>query len=93
MTSSSWSFSEHMKSEKAMYRIDHLMVETAQPKLLADEVMARLGLPLAWPLVDSASYSSVGVSFGDVNVEFINFTSRFGIQGSKYEGFSGIAFR
>ncbi|SMS00144.1 hypothetical protein VIM7927_01385 [Vibrio mangrovi] len=76
-----------------MFEIDHLMIEVDNPADVANQVAERLGLPLAWPLVEKDEYISVGVNFGDINLEFINFKVRFGIQGTAFEGFSGIAFK
>lgn len=76
-----------------MFEIDHLMIEVDDPLKSANNVAERLGLPLAWPLIEKEEYSSVGVNFGDVNIEFINFRVRFGVKGTTFSGFSGIAFK
>ena len=76
-----------------MFKIDHPMIEVDDPLSAANSIMARLGLPFAWPLVEKDEYTSIGVNFGDVNIELIKFRLRFGIQGTTYKGFSGIAFR
>ncbi len=37
-------------------------------------------------------YTSIGVNFGDLNIEFIRFNVRFGIRNSNFNGFSVVAF-
>ncbi len=76
-----------------MFEIDHLMFEVDEPLKVASKVAEQLGLPFAWPLMTKDEYTSIGVNFGDVNIEFIKFRVRFGIQGTEYSGFSGIAFK
>lgn len=75
-----------------IFPLDHLMIETDDPINSADRVIERLGLPLAWPLTEKEEYTSIGVNFGDINLEFINFRKRFGIPGKAHRGFSGVAF-
>jgi len=76
-----------------MFEIDHLMIEVDDPLKKATHVAEQLGLPLAWPLTEKAAYSSIGVNFGDINIEFISFRTRFGIETTSFKGFSGIAFK
>lgn len=76
-----------------MFEIDHLMIEVGDPLKVANNVAGRLGLPFAWPLMKKDEYTSIGVNFGDINIEFINFRVRFGIEGTAFRGFSGIAFK
>ncbi|WP_219725525.1 hypothetical protein [Vibrio diazotrophicus] len=80
-------------SEQMMFRIDHLMVEVDDPFEVANDVSEKLGLPFAWPLTEKEEYTSVGVNFGSINIEFINFRVRFGIDDTTFKGFSGIAFK
>jgi hypothetical protein len=42
--------------------------------------------------MEKDEYSSIGVNFGSINFEFINFSTRFGISGKSFSGLSGIAF-
>ncbi|CAG9296482.1 VOC family protein [Celerinatantimonas diazotrophica] len=76
-----------------MFELDHLMIEVDDPQKVASEVSSQLGLPLAWPLMAKDEYTSMGVNFGDINIEFIRFNVRFGIEGQQFNGFSGIAFK
>lgn len=75
-----------------MFKLDHLMVEVDNPQQAANDVVEMLGLPLAWPLIEKDDYTSIGVNFGDLNIEFIRFNVRFGIRDTKFSGFSGAAF-
>lgn len=75
-----------------MFKLDHLMIEVGDPLQAANDVAERLGLPFAWPLMEKDEYTSIGVNFGDINIEFINFRVRFGVEGTAFRGFSGIAF-
>lgn len=76
-----------------MFEIDHLMIEVDDPLKAANQVSEKLGLPLAWPLTEKEEYTSIGVNFGSINIEFINFRVRFGVSDTRFEGFSGIAFK
>ncbi len=76
-----------------MFEIDHLMIEVDDPLKAAKNVAEQLGLPFAWPLMQKEEYTSIGVNFGAINIEFINFSVRFGIEGAAFRGFSGIAFK
>jgi len=69
------------------------MVEVDDPREYASTVAERLGLPFAWPLMEKDDYTSMGVNFGDINIEFIHFRTRFGVRGTSFKGFSGIAFK
>lgn len=64
---------------KAFDRIDHLMIEVDDPLLAYREFEAAFSLPQAWPLTETENYSSVGVNFGNVNIELIRFRVRFGL--------------
>ena len=76
-----------------MFEIDHLMIEVDDPLKIASGVAEQLGLPFAWPLTETDGYTSIGVNFGDINIEFIKFRIRFGIENASFNGFSGIAFK
>lgn len=73
--------------------LDHVMIETKTPLADAMRVAQQFGLPLAWPLTETPAYSSAGVNFGAVNIEFIDFRVRFGIAHRSYSGLSGLAYR
>ncbi len=76
-----------------MFRIDHIMIETTNPLESANTVKERFALPFAWPLLEADDYSSVGINFGALNFEFIDFRRRFGIAGKSFSGLSGLAFK
>lgn len=76
-----------------MFELDHLMIEVDDPLKVANNVSEKLGLPFAWPLTEKEEYTSIGVNFGSINIEFISFRVRFGSNGTSFRGFSGIAFK
>ncbi|AJQ93354.1 hypothetical Protein YC6258_01306 [Gynuella sunshinyii YC6258] len=69
------------------------MIEVDDPLKTGTQVSEQLGLPFAWPLTEKDEYTSIGINFGDINIEFINFRIRFGVKGTNYRGFSGVAFK
>ena len=76
-----------------MFEIDHLMIEVDDPLKVATNVSEKLGLPFAWPLTEKEEYTSIGVNFGSINIEFISFRVRFGVYEKRFKGFSGVAFK
>lgn len=72
------------------FEIDHLMIEVDDPNKVAEEFCNKFGLPLAWQYSQSSDYDSIGINFGDINIEFINFRKRFGVN-EKFVGLSGVA--
>lgn len=86
-------FHSESQASGVMFRIDHLMVEVDDPFKVANTVSEKLGLPFAWPLTEKEEYTSIGVNFGSINIEFISFRVRFGIDDASFKGFSGIAFK
>ncbi|WP_324824778.1 hypothetical protein [Sinanaerobacter sp. ZZT-01] len=75
-----------------MFTLDHIMIETDYPQKLAKEFSEIFELPYAWPYSESKDYSSVGINFGQINIEFIKFKLRFGKKASSFNGLSGVAF-
>ncbi len=73
---------------KLLKRIDHLMVESNDPSEAMRLFHETLGLPIAWPLKDHGPYSSGGIAFGSVNIEYISFK---GSESGKNR-LAGIAF-
>jgi hypothetical protein len=76
-------------------QVDHLVVQVPDPSRVYHIFTGDLALPVAWPLTDYGSFTSGGVSFGNVNVEFLN--SSPGMRGPGMipdkDGFVGIAFQ
>lgn len=71
-------------------RIDHLMIEVDDPQSMYDRLQQEFGLPQAWPLMTSERYTSIGINFGNANIELISFKERFGVSGTRYSGLSGV---
>jgi hypothetical protein len=59
-------------------RIDHIMIRTGQPRELFALFAEVLELPIAWPLATRGGVASGGASFGNVNVEAIQFPDQTG---------------
>jgi hypothetical protein len=78
--------------EDKMFILDHIMIETDYPEELAKEFSEIFELPYAWPFSDGKDYSSVGINFGQINIEFIRFKHRFGKKAQSFTGLSGVAF-
>ncbi|WP_321315317.1 hypothetical protein [Halarcobacter sp.] len=76
-----------------MYKVDHIMIESSNPKETVNALIEKMNLPIAWDLIETENYKSMGINFGDINFEFIDFKKRFGKENKSYKGFSGIAFR
>ncbi|KAF5052566.1 hypothetical protein DSECCO2_407430 [anaerobic digester metagenome] len=75
-----------------MFTLDHIMIETDYPQKLAKEFSEIFELPYAWPFSESEDYASVGINFGEINIEFIKFKLRFGKKARSFNGLSGVAF-
>jgi hypothetical protein len=59
--------------ESPIVRIDHVMIRTSQPSVLLSLFVDVFQLPIAWPLENRGGVNSGAVSFGNVNVEAIQF--------------------
>jgi catechol 2,3-dioxygenase-like lactoylglutathione lyase family enzyme len=58
-------------------QVDHVIVRTGDPKALQEFFVEVLQLPVAWPLMrPRAGVTTGGVSFGNVNVEAIQFSGQ-----------------
>ncbi|WP_409179029.1 hypothetical protein [Brevibacillus fortis] len=75
-----------------MFTLDHVMIETDDPEKLAKEFSEAFELPYAWSFSEGKEYSSVGINFGQINLEFVKFKLRFGKIANSFTGLSGISF-
>ena len=71
-------------------RIDHLMIEVEDPQAVYQEFYNTFALPQAWPLMSGDRYTSIGINFGNANLELITFKERFGVRNTHYSGLSGV---
>lgn len=71
-------------------RIDHLMIEVEDPQAVYQELYNTFALPQAWPLMTGDRYTSIGINFGNANLELIKFKERFGVRNTHYSGLSGV---
>ncbi len=53
------------------FNLDHIMIETDDPEKWAKEFSEAFELPYAWPFSEGKDYSSVGINFGQIIIEFI----------------------
>jgi hypothetical protein len=60
-----------MIDQPPVSQVDHLMVRTHKPEILHRFFSEILQLPVAWPLTKYRVFTTGGVGFGNVNVEFI----------------------
>jgi hypothetical protein len=76
-------------------QVDHLMVQVPEPGRVYHLLSEGLGLPVAWPMVNYGSFSTGGVSFGNVNLELLNSSEEMRQQGliPKGNGIVGVAFQ
>lgn len=76
-------------------QVDHLMVQLPEPERAYQLFVGELGLPVAWPMADYGSFSTGGVSFGNVNMELLNSSPEMRQQGEipTDNGIVGIAFQ
>jgi len=61
------------QARPAVGQIDHIMIRTGRPESLFMLFTETFGLPVAWPLATRGGVTSGGVSFGNVNIEAIQF--------------------
>lgn len=71
-------------------RIDHLMIEVDDPQAVYQDFYNTFALPQAWPLMTGDRYTSIGINFGNANLELIAFKERFGVRNTQYAGLSGV---
>ena len=75
--------------------VDHLMIQVPNASSAGDFFTGSLGLPVAWNLSDYGSFSSGGVSLGNVNLELITVSEKGKAEGlfPERDGIIGIAFQ
>jgi hypothetical protein len=61
------------ESEPPVQQIDHIMIRTNDPSKLYTFFTETLRMPVAWPLATRGGVTSGGASFGNANVEAIQF--------------------
>ena len=64
---------QETRARPAVGQIDHIMIRTGRPETLFTLFAETFGLPVAWPLATRGGVTSGGVSFGNVNMEAIQF--------------------
>lgn len=44
------------------------MIEVSDPETLAHDASTALGLPLAWSLLNTQNYTSIGINFDEAHI-------------------------
>lgn len=75
-------------------QVDHLLIESGDPKSLFGLFADTLLLPEAWPIADNQGFLSGGVGAGNVNIEFFRYVEQKNAPGRRAARarFAGIAF-
>jgi len=74
-----------LNPDSVIRQIDHIMLNVDEPEQLFRFFSEKLGLPVAWPFQPYGTFSSGGLSFGNVNIELLH---RQGLR----SGLLGVAF-
>lgn len=84
-----------VRPKPVIRQVDHILVQTNDPRLLFDLFTDTLQLPIAWPIADYAAFTSGGVGAGNVNIEVLRPGSPKNpaeAGGAAEAHFTGIAF-
>lgn len=73
-------------------QVDHILIESGNPKALFNFFTEELNLPVAWPLAGSKTYISGGVGAGNVNLEIFQYTGLNTNLAKTQARYSGLAF-
>ncbi len=81
------------KPKPAIWQVDRILVQTADPRGLFDLFVDRLQLPIAWPVGESAGQSSGGVGAGNVTIELFQSYKTDGLASrlTSRDRFAGVA--
>jgi hypothetical protein len=73
-------------------QVDHIMIESANPKALFIFFTEALNLPTAWPIESRQGYTSGGVGAGNVTLEIFQYERKDENPGKNQARFSGFVF-
>ena len=75
-------------------QVDHILVESGDPRALFSFFAEVLQLPVAWPLAESQGYTSGGLGAGNVNLEIFQYADRKNAPARRIPQahFAGLAF-
>jgi hypothetical protein len=76
------------KTTPVIRQVDHILVESRDPKALFSFFADTLQLPVAWPLVENDTYITGGIGAGNLNLELFLYPGRRMLATNFY----GIAF-
>lgn len=75
-------------------QVDHILVESGNPKALFNLFTDTLQLPEAWPLAENQGFMSAGVGAGNVNLEIFRYANQTAAspKGASHARYTGLAF-
>jgi hypothetical protein len=75
-------------------QVDHILVESADPKALFNFFADVLQIPPAWPISENQGYITGGIGAGNVNLELFRYAERKGdrVSALPEAHYSGLAF-
>jgi hypothetical protein len=76
-------------------QVDHILIETSDPKPLFSFFADTLQLPVAWPLTDNRGFVSGGIGAGNVNLELFEYPEKKQLPARKNPEarYAGMAFQ
>lgn len=75
----------HLPSEGLVRQIDHIIISSDDPEKMMRLLSEKLSLPVAWPFQAYGTFSSGGISFGNVNIEVGRLSTQPGLVGMGLE--------
>src|SRR5580658_7994759 len=81
----------HLPSEGLVRQIDHIIISSDDPEKMMRLLSEKLSLPVAWPFKAYGTFSSGGVSFGNVNIEMGRLSPQPGLVGIGLEPTSSVS--
>jgi hypothetical protein len=73
-------------------QVDHILIESSDPKALFNFFVDTLQFPIAWPVSENRGYVTAGIGFGNASVQFRGYSERKA-RGTPEARYSGIAFQ
>ena len=70
-------------------QVDHIVIESGDPRILFNFFAETLQLPIAWPITENQGFVSGGIGAGNVNLEIFRYASTPRNRNASY---SGLAF-
>jgi hypothetical protein len=86
--------SHAQRTTPVIRQVDHILVESSDPRALFSFLVDTLQLPVAWPISENQGYVTGGVGAGNVNLELFRYVDpkRASMPGNPQARYSGLAF-